>query len=107
MIRFEVDSKKIGDLTYGGEIKNYTQEGTVEQLISEMAAAISQMIGVIVGVCIARKGQEDFETFCDLAEFVGKTMVLSALVDAAMCRAKEHDIPVETEELAARFERKI
>lgn len=107
MIKFEVDSKRTGGTDgrpeYCVEIKNYKHEGTGEQVISEMGAAISRLFTSIVGDFLAERGEENFDAFCALIERAGKVTLLSALADAAMCWGEEHGTPVEIEDLAVRF----
>lgn len=107
MIKFEVDSKRVGGTDarweYQELVKNYSHRGSVEQLMGELGVITSRVFGGAVGNFLAENGVEDLDTFCALIDRVGKTMLLSALVNAAMHWAEEHDTPVEMEALAARF----
>lgn len=107
MIKFEADSKRVSGtdrrLECSVEVKKYAHEGTVEQMMGEMSAMIVQWLLATIGDFLAEKGEEDLDSFCALAEQTGKTILLSALANAAMHWAEEHDIPVEMDDLAARF----
>lgn len=107
MIKFEVDSERVGGTKqrpeWAGDMKCFECSGSGEQLTGEMGIVMSKMFSVAVGGAIVASGAENFETFCDMAEMVGKTILVSALVHAAMGWAKEHDVSVEMEDLTTRF----